>query len=151
MSNSILFPHGVTAAAYVHRGVPLQNLPQLQAGCGVANSAAEAIRDSDVILTVLSDAAAIQSTILEGAARHELSGKVVLQMGTIGPGESQEIAGQVGEAGGVYVEAPVLGSQPEAEKGTLLVMIGCKGRAEDSPAWPVTKALGKEPLQIGEV
>jgi 3-hydroxyisobutyrate dehydrogenase len=100
---------------------------------------------------MLSDAEAIKSTIFDGAVRDELSGRVVLQMATIGPGESQEIAEQVRDAGGEYVEAPVLGSLPEAEKGTLLVMIGCEGDAEDSLAWPVMASLGRDPLQIGEV
>lgn len=117
----------------------------------MATSAETAIQQSDVIITVLSDAGAIEEAVLSGGAKAALAGRVVLQMGTIGPDESRQIAAAVGDAGGTYVEAPVLGSQPEAEKGTLLVMVGCEGDAESSRAWPVLKALGEEPLRIGEV
>lgn len=45
------------------------------------------------------------------------------------------------------MEAPVLGSQPEAEKGTLLVMVGADSDPRDSPegpVWPLLRALGPE-------
>ena len=87
----------------------------VQAGCEVATSAAAAVQQSDVIITVLSDAAAIEAAVLSGDAKAALSGRVLLQMGTIGPDESRKLAAVVAESGGTYMEAPVLGSQPEAE------------------------------------
>jgi 3-hydroxyisobutyrate dehydrogenase len=124
----------------------------LQAGCSVASTAAEAIAASDVVVLVLSDAAAIRSTLLEDAeATAALSGKWILQMGTIGPAESISIAADVEAAGGQYMEAPVLGSQPEAEKGTLLVMVGSKESPEGSPAGTVLKAFCEKANYIGQV
>ncbi|GIM08347.1 hypothetical protein Vretimale_12380 [Volvox reticuliferus] len=69
-------------------------------------------------------------------------------MGTIGPKESSELAAEVVSAGGRYIEAPVLGSQPEAEKGTLLIMVGADTDPRgdpDGPVWPLLRALGQEP------
>lgn len=109
------------------------------------------MRAADVVLLMLSDSDAIHDALLPKEGLAALAGKTVLQMGTIGPDESRDIAAIVGAAGGDYVEAPVLGSQPEALKGTLLLMVGCAGSAEDSRAWPVLQALGSEPLRVGEV
>jgi hypothetical protein len=39
------------------------------------------------------------------------------------PSESKALAQMVGENGGAYIEAPVLGSLPEVEKGTLQIMV----------------------------
>ena len=117
----------------------------------MAASVADAVAAADVVLLMLADAAAIQAALLPAGAAAALAGKTVLQMGTIGPDDSREIAAIVGAAGGTYLEAPVLGSQPEAAKGTLLVMIGCEGEAEASRAWPVLTALGEAPLRVGEV
>ncbi len=49
------------------------------------------------------------------------------------------------------MEAPVLGSQPEASKGALLIMVGSETKPEDSRAWPVLALLGKEPKHMGAV
>jgi len=123
----------------------------MQAGCVAAASVQEAVEASDVIVVVLADAEAIHDTVLSEAVVPLLPGKCIVQMGTIGPGESRDIAAAVSTAGGQYVEAPVLGSQPEAAAGTLLVMVGCNVDPETSPAWPVLKAFGEAPLHIGEV
>ena len=49
------------------------------------------------------------------------------------------------------LEAPVLGSQPEASKGTLLIMVGSEGDPKDSKAWPVLTMLGQDPKHMGAV
>lgn len=68
-----------------------------------------------------------------------------------GPKESCDIASQIEAAGAQYLEAPVLGSQPEASKGTLLIMVGSETSPQDSKAWPVLTKLGKEPMHMGAV
>eukprot|EP00198_Chlamydomonas_reinhardtii_P002748 XP_001692084.1 3-hydroxyacid dehydrogenase [Chlamydomonas reinhardtii] len=112
---------------------------------------AEAVQGTQVIVLFLADAAAIRSVLMEDpSVRPQLKDKVVLQMGTIGPKESAALALDILAAGGSYVEAPVLGSQPEAEKGTLLVMVGAEadprepGSPHHSTVWPLLRALGQE-------
>ena len=68
-----------------------------------------------------------------------------------GPQESRDIASRIEAAGAEYVEAPVLGSQPEASKGALLIMVGSGTNPQDSRAWPVLTKLGKEPMHMGVV
>ncbi|PNH08528.1 putative 3-hydroxyisobutyrate dehydrogenase, mitochondrial [Tetrabaena socialis] len=72
----------------------------------------------------------------------------VIGVGLMGPKESAALAVEVAAAGGLYVEAPVLGSQPEAEKGTLLIMVGAEADPREEPqgaVWRLLLCLGQEP------
>lgn len=79
-----------------------------------------------------------------------LAGRSVLQMGTIGVQESEALAAAVQQRGGRYLEAPVLGSRPEALAGTLQLMAG--GPADlFTQALPLLRDLAAEPLHVGPV
>lgn len=65
-------------------------------------------------------------------------------MSTLAPTESREIHNAVVNAGGNYVEAPVLGSIPQAEAGELQVMVGAS--PEQFQKWfEFLKHFGPEP------
>lgn len=121
---------------------------QTAAAAGLVASTDPAItRDAEVLLLTLSDAAAISGVLFEDPG-FALSGRTVLQMGTIAPGESRNLATRITGTGGRYLEAPVLGSLPEAESGKLIVMAG--GEARDfAHCRPVLEALGEAPRLIG--
>lgn len=115
-----------------------------------ADSASTAIAESDAALLVLSDAAAIRETLFSAATEPALSGRTIVQMGTIAPDESRAIATDVERAGGTYLEAPVLGSLPEAREGRLIVMAG----GDDALFYrclPIFEALSESPQRVGEV
>jgi 3-hydroxyisobutyrate dehydrogenase len=87
--------------------------------------------EAPVTILMLSDARAVREVMLSPQSRAELAGKTVVQMGTIAPEESMQLANDVLMVGGQYVEAPVLGSIPQAKGGALVVMTGCeKGQCE---------------------
>lgn len=119
-------------------------------GIGVAASAAAAIADSDCTLLLLSDAAAIRETLFGAANEPALAGRLIVQMGTIAPDESRAIATGVVRAGGEYLEAPVLGSLPEARSGQLIIMAGGDA-ALYQRALPVFEALSTDPQRVGDV
>jgi 3-hydroxyisobutyrate dehydrogenase len=108
----------------------------------------EAIDHGTYLFLMLTDAAAIQATILAQPAR--LSGKTIIQMGTIAPAESQAIDRQIRAAGGDYLEAPVLGSIPEARSGQLLIMGGARPDTW-AKALPLLEILGTAPTYIGDI
>jgi 3-hydroxyisobutyrate dehydrogenase len=117
-------------------------------GAAVASSAAAAIRDADAVVLMLADAPAIRDTLLAGEAAALLHGRAVIQMGTIAPAESLELAAGVARRGGSYLEAPVLGSIAEAAAGRLVVMVGAPPALFER--WlPVLRAFGPEPRLIG--
>ena len=70
-------------------------------------------------------------------------------MGTISPTESKTIQPDILKAGGNYLEAPVLGSIPEAKAGTLQIMVGST-ETQFHQWFDLLKFLG-EPKYIGEV
>ena len=120
------------------------------AGIAVADSAATAISAADATLLLLSDAAAIRATLFNPDTEPALRDRIIIQMGTIAPNESRAIARQVERAGGDYLEAPVLGSLPEARSGSLIVMAG--GEIDlYQRCLPIFEALSKNPQRIGEV
>ncbi len=119
-------------------------------GVRVAETPAAAIQVAECVLLALSDELAIRAMLLETSARQALAGRTVIQMGTIGPGQSRRLSGDVGAAGGVYFEAPVLGSIPEAKAGKLLVMVGAS-REQFERYRALLQAFGPNPVLIGPV
>jgi len=121
-----------------------------KAGMTVAERPEEAVRASSCVILMLADAKAIRAVLLSNTVRQELKGRAVIQMGTIGPRESQAIQRDVQAAGGDYLEAPVLGSIAEAQAGKLLVMVG--GTQEQFTRWAdLLRCFGPEPRLIGPV
>ncbi|OKH13157.1 NAD(P)-dependent oxidoreductase [[Limnothrix rosea] IAM M-220] len=108
----------------------------------------EAIAQSQYLLLTLSDAKAIESVLFTNSP--SFTNKTIIQMGTIAPNESRDIAAKIQEQGGSYLEAPVLGSIPQAKTGTLLVMAGGDQETYKN-CLPLLQKLGEEPRLIGEV
>jgi 3-hydroxyisobutyrate dehydrogenase len=124
--------------------------PLATVGVQLLETAAGAIADAELVLLLLADANAIEATLFAADPTPALAGRTIVQMGTIAPVESQALSERVAAAGGAYLEAPVLGSLPEARAGKLLVMAG--GDAElYRRCLPVLKALSQEPRHIGGV
>ncbi len=121
-----------------------------EAGLTTEPDLLEAVTGGEIVILTLSDAQAIESVLLTESVLARLNGKTVLQMGTIGPNESRAIAQRVSEAGADYLEAPVLGSIPEARSGQLIVMA-----AGPEPVYQhcllMLRCLGKEVELVGPV
>ncbi len=120
------------------------------AGLDVAGSAAEAVDASPVSILMLADGPAVGGVLALPGVREALRGRTVVQMGTIGPEESRAFAADVAAAGGEWLEAPVLGSVPQADSGTLQVMVG--GSEEQlERLGPLLTRLGSDVRRVGEV
>ena len=117
--------------------------------CSTAN---ELISLSSTIILMVSDADAINKLLRlnkQSFKQDDLQGKTILQMATISPRQSKEIGEVISSCGGRYLEAPVLGSIPEAKTGTLIIMAGgSKDVFKD--ALPILQVLGSAPRYIGE-
>ncbi|EKQ66772.1 beta-hydroxyacid dehydrogenase, 3-hydroxyisobutyrate dehydrogenase [Leptolyngbyaceae cyanobacterium JSC-12] len=124
--------------------------PLQQAGAELAHSPEALIRSVDCIVLMVTNAEAVRAMVLSETSRTELVGKTVIQMGTIAPAESRALCEAIIAAGGDYLEAPVLGSIPEAKTGNLIVMVGSTP-AQFEQWQPVLRCFGAEPLRVGEV
>ena len=104
---------GYPLSAYnrtVEKAAPLKDL-----GAKITKSGVDAILESDCIVLMLSDCGAIRDVLFCRDSAGAISGRTVIQMGTISPKESLALRERIMKHGGDYFEAPVLGSIPEAE------------------------------------
>lgn len=119
-------------------------------GAEIAATGAEAIGSAECVLLMLADGIAIREVLFDENPKPDLGQRTVIQMGTISPTESIGFHKEVLERGGDYLEAPVLGSIPEASAGKLLIMVGASKPQFDK--WStLLECFGSEPLFIGEV
>jgi len=124
--------------------------PLKAAGAEIAESPDVLIQRSTCVVLMLTNAGAIREVLLSEASRPALPGKTIIQMSTIAPSESRTLQTEIGQAGADYLEAPVLGSTPEAKGGTLIVMVGSTEAQFDQ--WqPILRCFGQEPLRVGDV
>jgi 3-hydroxyisobutyrate dehydrogenase len=134
-------------------GSPAATAPLAAAGAVAAPSAREAVRDADVVITMLPTADAVESVIFDGGVTDAFAdGCVWAQMGTIGVEATRRIVGRLAaqRPGVVFVDAPVSGSKGPAEQGQLLILASGPTAAADRVG-PVFDILGRKTVWLGEV
>jgi 3-hydroxyisobutyrate dehydrogenase len=110
-------------------------------GATVAGSPGEAVAQADVVLTSLFDGDAVRE-VIDAAAPQLRAGTVWAEMSTLGIDEVVPLAELADEHDIVFVDAPVQGARPLAEKGELLIYAA--GRAEAKPVLePIFEVLGR--------
>jgi 3-hydroxyisobutyrate dehydrogenase len=126
-----------------------------ESGAIICTTADQLISASCTIILMVSDADAINNLLRldkPGDIQSKsitLLDKTILQMATISPRQSKELSEAIASCGGRYLEAPVLGSIPEAETGTLIIMAGGSKDVFDD-VLTVLQVLGTAPRYIGE-
>jgi 3-hydroxyisobutyrate dehydrogenase-like beta-hydroxyacid dehydrogenase len=121
-------------------------------GGHVAASPREVAERSDAVITMVVDGDQVERMLLgeDGAIEGAADGTLFVDMSTIGPLDARRIGGALGERGHGFVDAPVTGSAPKAEDGTLTIMAG--GSDEDmARAMPLLEAMGEIIVHVGEV
>ncbi|MFD2763578.1 NAD(P)-dependent oxidoreductase [Micromonospora eburnea] len=121
---------------------PARTGPLVAAGARAAATPAEAVRDADLVITMLTDAAAVEEVLygVDGAATALRPGTHLVEMSTIGPRALAELVGRL-PAGVPLVDAPVAGSAGAAQAGRLVVLAGGT-EAAVTRVTPVLKLLG---------
>jgi 3-hydroxyisobutyrate dehydrogenase len=117
----------------------------------VAPAPEVAVRGKTVVLSILSDGVAGKAVLLNDAVLAALTpGSVVCDLGTSGVSAAKDLARGVHNAGARFVDAPVSGSVPAVEAGSLLVMAGGAPDAIAAAA-PVIGAFARRIVHVGEV
>jgi 3-hydroxyisobutyrate dehydrogenase len=106
-----------------------------------------AVRDRDVVLTMLSDADAVLD-VAGRALPAARDGVLWVQASTIGLDGTDRCVALAREHGAVLVDAPVLGTKAPAEQGALVVLASGPDDALDRLA-PVFDAVGQRTLRVG--
>jgi 3-hydroxyisobutyrate dehydrogenase len=109
---------------------------------------AETAAGSDALISILPDAPEVEAVLFgeEGAVAALAPGALVVDMSTIAPSASVKIAEQLD--GFEFLEAPVSGSKPKAEDGTLTIMAGGPDEAF-TRAQPLFDVLGERIVHVG--
>lgn len=119
-------------------------------GATVATTPAEAVRDAEVLVTMLADPAAVENLLEseEGILADAPEGLVWLEMSTIGPTAARRFHARAADAGVEMLDAPVSGSTAVAEAAALVSMVGGDEAALER-ARPVLEAMTKAHFHLG--
>lgn len=111
----------------------------------------EVAQAADITMSMVMDTAAL-SSIAEGAdgiLAGFSEGKIFVDMSTVSPRFSRELSGRVAATGARMLEAPVSGSVPAVEAGTLIIYVGGDAQALEEVR-PILEQLGQKIIHVGE-
>ena len=122
----------------------------VDAGAKRVATPAAAANGSDVIITIVTDTPDAEEVILgeDGVLQNADVGATVIDMSTISPRVTRDIAAALREKGVDMLDAPVSGGDVGAQQGTLSIMVGGEQRVFDD-CLPVFEAMGKNITLIG--
>ena len=122
----------------------------IQAGMEWKDSPREVAQTADITLSMVTDTAALSSItdgpdgILAGLS----PGKLYADMSTVNPRSTRELAARVAATGAEMLDAPVSGSIPAAEAGTLIIYVGGKADTLERVR-PVFESLSQKIIHVG--
>ncbi|MQY20271.1 NAD(P)-dependent oxidoreductase [Nocardia macrotermitis] len=119
-------------------------------GGSSADSVADAVRDAEVVITMLPNHPQVEEVVLraDGVFAHAPAGALLIDFSTIRPESSIALAEAGAAAGFRVLDAPVSGGQGGAEEGVLSIMVG--GEEDDfTTATPIFEVLGKTFIHVG--
>jgi 3-hydroxyisobutyrate dehydrogenase-like beta-hydroxyacid dehydrogenase len=119
-------------------------------GAAVAASPQALASNSDVVISMVVDGDQVESVLLGDEGAGHGAGLLCVDMSTIGPSAAKRIANRLEDRGVSFMDAPVTGSSPKAEDGTLTIMAG--GEKQDfERARPMFDAMGELIVHVGSV
>lgn len=118
-------------------------------GACISTEPEKILAETNVYISMLTDYAAFRQVILlPGSVSFQE--KTVIQMATVAPGENREAGDIIAAAGGRFLEAPVLGSIPQAQTGKLIIFTG-GDTALLQDFNPLLSSLGEKIVHFGAV
>ncbi|MBE9062025.1 NAD(P)-dependent oxidoreductase [cf. Phormidesmis sp. LEGE 11477] len=136
----------------VHNRTRAKEQPLVEAGAIAAPTPQAAAASADIVITCVSDTPDVEAVILEesGIIEGAQAGALVIDMSTISPSTTREIAARLAQKNIRMLDAPVSGGSEGAQKGTLSIMIG--GEAADvERARPVLSTMGSTITHVGAI
>jgi len=121
-----------------------------EAGCGVASSAADAVKDADVVITMLPAAQHVRKVFHDDVAPNAKKGALLIDCSTIDVASAREVGEALNALGFDFVDAPVSGGIAAAAAGTLALMVGGTD-AQFERARPFLEPMAKAVIHAGEL
>ena len=122
------------------------------AGAETAATAREVAERTDTVITMLPNSPQVKEVVLgeNGIIEAARPGLTVIDMSSIAPLVSREVAAQLAAKGADMLDAPVSGGQPKAIDGTMSVMVGGPQAVFDR-CFPVMKAMAGSVVRTGDI
>lgn len=128
------------------------SVDEIVAAGAKAATNAEIGETCDVVLTMVPNSPQVKAVMLgeDGVAAHMKPGSVFIDMSSINPVASKEIAAELAKRGIEMLDAPVSGGEPKAIDGTLSFMVGGKQEVFDQYK-DILGAMGTSVVRCGDV
>jgi 3-hydroxyisobutyrate dehydrogenase len=136
----------------VHNRTREKEIPVAEQGAKRAETPRDAAAGAEIIVLCVSDTPDVEETILgeNGIIHGATKGSIIIDMSTISPAATRNIARELDSRGMAMLDAPVSGGPEGAQKGTLAIMVG--GEKEDfERALPVLESMGQTITHVGPI
>jgi 3-hydroxyisobutyrate dehydrogenase len=121
-----------------------------ESGCSAAGSAAQAVKDADVVITMLPAAKHVRAVFHDDVAPNAKPGALLIDCSTIDVQSARDVGEEMKTKGYDFVDAPVSGGIAAAAAGTLALMVG--GTDEQfERARPFLEPMAKAVIHAGEL
>jgi 3-hydroxyisobutyrate dehydrogenase-like beta-hydroxyacid dehydrogenase len=119
-------------------------------GARAAATPADAAAEADVVISMVVDGAQVEAILLGegGAAAGARDDALFVDMSTIAPADARRIGAELAARGIGFIDAPVTGSSPRAQDGTLTIMAG-GGEEAIVRAMPLLEIMGETIVHVG--
>lgn len=123
------------------------------AGAVAAASPKEVAASCMYIITMLPNSPHVKTAVLgeNGVIEGAQSGALLIDMSSIAPGASQEIAAECGKRGVKMLDAPVSGGEPKAIDGSLSIMVGGDKELFESVKNDILLKMGASAVYCGKI
>jgi len=123
---------------------------QAIAGATVAETPEEAAANSDVVIPIVSNDAALEEVMLgpNGVLAGTHAGSVIIDMSTVSPHTSRHLFQAAREKGVAMIDAAVSGSVPQVEQGSLVIFVGGDQQTYEQ-CKPILDVLGENSFYMG--
>ncbi|MEW6387235.1 MAG: NAD(P)-dependent oxidoreductase [Thermodesulfobacteriota bacterium] len=136
----------------VYNRTPGKTEQLTELGAGVASSPQALAQATEVIILMVTGPEAIQGLLWgpEGAAPALDSRKVLINMSSVSPRFTRDLARQLAPTGVAFIDAPVSGTKKPAEEGALLILAG-GDQEKVTELTPLLSTMGKKVIYCGEI
>ena len=124
----------------------------VKAGAKAGSSSKDVAEKSEVIITMLPNSPDVKEAVLgkKGVLEGAKPGTILIDMSSIAPLASKEVAEKAKEKGVTVLDAPVSGGEPKAIEGTLAIMVGGPQETFDEVE-DILSVMGASVTRVGEI
>ena len=147
---SNLLKAGYQLTVYDIRPEPVKEL--VAAGAAEGRCSEDVARKTKVVITMLPNSPDVKDAVLgeHGVLNGAKPGTILIDMSSIAPLVSKEVAAKAAEKGVEMLDAPVSGGEPKAIDGTLSIMVGGKKEIFDQVE-DILKVMGASVVLVGDI